>query len=54
VGEEYQKADLDTAMGEDSRSLDLKEARIFLEVVAATWVVHWLREILPMASRVPD
>jgi hypothetical protein len=52
VGEECQKADLDTARGEDARSLDLKAIRMLPEAVAAMWEVHRLREILPMASRV--
>jgi hypothetical protein len=47
VGEECWKADLDTVVGEGARSLDLKAARILLEVVAAMWKVHRLREILP-------
>jgi hypothetical protein len=54
VGEECQKADLVMAMEEDARSLDLKAARILPEAVAATWEVHWLWEILPMALRVPN
>jgi hypothetical protein len=41
-------------MGEDAGRLDLKAARILPEVVAATWEVHWLREVLPTALRVPD
>jgi hypothetical protein len=41
--EKCRKADLDMTVGEDVRSLDLQ---------AATWEVHRLREILPMASRV--
>jgi hypothetical protein len=44
VGEECRKANLDTAVGEDARSLDLKAARILPKVVAATWGVHQLRE----------
>jgi hypothetical protein len=52
MGEECRKADLDMAMGEDTRSLDLLAARILLEAVAATWEVHWMRKILPMTSRV--
>jgi hypothetical protein len=47
VGEECWKADLDTVVGEGARSLNLKAARILLEVVAAMWKVHRLREILP-------
>jgi hypothetical protein len=54
VGEECQKADLDTAMGENAISLDLYAARILPEAVSATWEVHRLREILPTALRVPD
>jgi hypothetical protein len=49
VGEECRKASLDKAVGEGARSLDLKAARILAEVVAATWKVHRLLEILPMA-----
>jgi hypothetical protein len=41
-GEEYQKADLETAVVEDARSLDLKAAKILMEAVAATWEVHRL------------
>jgi hypothetical protein len=52
MGEECRKDDLDMAMGEDARSLDLLAARILLEAVAATWEVHWMRKILPMTSRV--
>jgi hypothetical protein len=54
VGEECQKADLDTVVGEDARSLGLKAARIPPDAVAATWDLHRLRGILPTASRVPD
>jgi hypothetical protein len=54
VGEECRKADLDTTVGEDAKSLDLKAARILLEVVATTWEVHRLWEILPMILRVPS
>jgi hypothetical protein len=53
VGEECLQPDLDTSVGEDVRSLDLKAARILSEAVAATWEVHRLWEILPIASRVP-
>jgi hypothetical protein len=53
VREECRKADLDTTMGEDARSLDLKAAKILMEAVAATWDVHRLREVLPTTSRVP-
>jgi hypothetical protein len=52
VGEECLLADLDTGVGEDGRRLDPKAARILPEVVAATWEVHRLREILPTASSV--
>jgi hypothetical protein len=52
VGEEGLQ-DLDTAVGVDTSSLDLKAARIVPEAVAATWEVHQLWEILPIASRVP-
>jgi hypothetical protein len=41
LGKENWKTGLDTAMGEGARSLDL---------LAATWKVHWLWEILPTAS----
>jgi hypothetical protein len=50
VGEEYQKANLDLAVGEGARSLDLKAARILWEAVVAMWKVHWLQEILMMKS----
>jgi hypothetical protein len=52
VGEEGLQ-DLDTAVGVDTSSLDLKATRILPEAVAATWEVHQLWEILPTASRVP-
>jgi hypothetical protein len=51
---ECQKADLNTAVGEDARSLDLKAARILPEAVKATWEMHRLWEILLMASRVTN
>jgi hypothetical protein len=35
MGEECQKADLNTAVGEDAKSLDLKAARILPEAVVA-------------------
>jgi hypothetical protein len=54
IREECRKADLDTAVGEDARSLDLKAVRILLGAVAATWKVHQLREILPMVLWEPD
>jgi hypothetical protein len=48
------KADLDTGVGAESRSLDLWVARIPLKVVAAMWLVHQLWEILPPPTlRVP-
>jgi hypothetical protein len=53
VGEECLQADLDMGVGEDARSLDPKVARILSKVVATTWEVHRLWEILPTASRVP-
>jgi hypothetical protein len=53
MGEEGLQADLDTTVGADSSSLDLKAVTILSEAVAATWEVHRLREILPTASRVP-
>jgi hypothetical protein len=37
----------DPAVREGARSLDRVAARCLLEAVAATWKVHWLREILP-------
>jgi hypothetical protein len=52
MGEECRKVDLDTALGEDARSMDLKATKILSEVVAATWEVQRLWEILPMTSRV--
>jgi hypothetical protein len=52
VGEECQKADLDTTVGENTRNLDLMVARILPEAMAATWEVPRLREILPMTSRI--
>jgi hypothetical protein len=54
VGEECRKDDLDMTVGEDARSLNLKVARILTEVVAATWEVHRLREVLPMTLRMSD
>jgi hypothetical protein len=54
VGEEGLQADLDTAVGVDASSLDLKAAIILPGAVAATWEEHRLREILPIASRVFD
>jgi hypothetical protein len=53
VGEECLQADLDTGVGEDTRRLDPKEARILPEAMATTWDVHRLWEILSTASRVP-
>jgi hypothetical protein len=53
MGEEGLQADLDTTVGADSSSLDLKAVTILSEAVVATWEVHRLREILPTASRVP-
>jgi hypothetical protein len=47
VGEECLQADLDTGVGEDARNLNLQE------VVATTWKVHWLGEILSTISGVP-
>jgi hypothetical protein len=52
MGEECRKADLDTAVGEDARSMDLKAAKILSEVVAAMWEVQRLWEILPTTLRV--
>jgi hypothetical protein len=54
MGEECLQADLDTPVGADANSLDLKMAKILSEAVAATWEVHRLWEILPTALRVPD
>jgi hypothetical protein len=54
IGEECWKVDLDTVVGEDARTLNLKATRILPETVAVTWEVHRLREILPTTSRVPD
>jgi hypothetical protein len=42
VGEECRKADLDTTVGEGTKSMDLKVARILPEAVPATWNVHRL------------
>jgi hypothetical protein len=53
VGEECQKTDLDTIVGESAKILDLLAAKSLLEVVAVTRKVHWLWKILPMASWVP-
>jgi hypothetical protein len=53
VGEECRTADLDKALGEGVRNLDLKATRILPKAVAATWKVHWLREILPRTSWEP-
>jgi hypothetical protein len=54
VGEGGLQADLDTSMGADARSLDPKVDRILLEIVAATWEVHQLREnLLSIAAQVP-
>jgi hypothetical protein len=54
VGEECRKTELDTAVREGARSLDLKAARSLPETVAATWKVHRLREIFLMTPWVPD
>jgi hypothetical protein len=54
VEEECRKTDIDTAVGEGTRRMDLKAAKILLEAVATTWKVHRLREILPTTSWVPD
>jgi hypothetical protein len=48
VGEECFQADLDTAVGADASSLDLKAARIVLEALAATWEVHQVRGSSPL------
>jgi hypothetical protein len=52
MGEEGLQADVDTTVGVDTSSLDPKVVRILPEVLSATWEVHQLREILPIASRV--
>jgi hypothetical protein len=54
VGEECRKANLDMAVGEGARSMDLKRAKISSEVMAATWKVHHLQNILIMTSWVSD
>jgi hypothetical protein len=46
MGEGGLQDDLDTVVGADARSLDLKAARILPEEVVATWEVHRLWEIL--------
>jgi hypothetical protein len=51
MGKECLQADLDTTVGDDASSLDLKAARILAEAVEATWEVHRLLEILPTALR---
>jgi hypothetical protein len=53
VGEEGLQDDLDMTVGADASSLDSKAARILSEAVLAMREVHQLREILPIASRVP-
>jgi hypothetical protein len=53
VGEECLQVDLDTVVRVDARGLDPMAARTLLEVVAATWEVYRLREILSTASWVP-
>jgi hypothetical protein len=53
MGEECRMADLDTTVGEDARSMNLKATSILPEAVAAMWKVHWLWEIFPMTSWVP-
>jgi hypothetical protein len=42
VREECQMADLDTTMGEGTRSLDMKAAIILPDVVVSMWKVHQL------------
>jgi hypothetical protein len=42
MGEECRKADLDTVVGEDARSMDLKAPRILPEAAVVTWEVHRL------------
>jgi hypothetical protein len=46
VGEGGLQDDLDTAARVDAKSLDPKSARILPEVVATTWEVDRVREIL--------
>jgi hypothetical protein len=53
MGEEGLRADLDTTVGADASRIDPTAAIILPEVVAATWEVHRLQEILPTTSRVP-
>jgi hypothetical protein len=53
VGQKCLQVDLDMAVGVDASSLDPKAARILPEMVATTWAVHRLWEVLPTASRVP-
>jgi hypothetical protein len=53
VGKECQMTDLDTVVEEGARRMDLKAARSLPEVVADTWKVHRLWEILPTISWVP-
>jgi hypothetical protein len=50
VGEECRRVDLNAAVGEGARSMDLLVARSLPEAVAATWKVHRLFEILPTTS----
>jgi hypothetical protein len=54
VWEEGLQAHLDMTVGADVSSLGPKVAIIMPEVVAATWEVHQLWEILPTALRVSD
>jgi hypothetical protein len=54
VGEDCLQADLDMGVREVARRLDPKATRILLEAMTAMWKVHQLREILSIASRVPD
>jgi hypothetical protein len=52
VGVEGLQIDLDMTVGANASSLDSKTDRILPEVMAATWEVHQLWEILPITSRV--
>jgi hypothetical protein len=42
VDDECLQADLDTVVGEDARSMDLKAPRILPEAAVVTWEVHRL------------
>jgi hypothetical protein len=53
VGEDYWNSGLEVT-GTKNLHLEVAVTRIQLEVVAVTLKVTWLREVLPMASRVFD